>query len=221
MQKSDTERGAERYVFNWQLSDFNEVRYVCNLCCLIRVTQLLIILFRKCRILTFQRKPWLNLYNCLLSPIVFWVRISCKQIFPYLHSETIWTESFLPTKRRYNLLKWPIDVHILFNIIANLTNLLTYVRHSVVKDLRQGLVELHRRHVETCPVEEQSVNIYSIVRRFFENGVPQREEIEDQQIDGNGVFSRVILPGARQKRLREVKAGNPERCGRALHVPSL
>lgn len=53
------------------------------------------------------------------------------------------------------------------------------------------------------------------------NGVSQGEEVVDQQVDGDGIFSRVVLPGAGQERLGEVEAGDPEGRGRTFVVPGL
>lgn len=96
-----------------------------------------------------------------------------------------------------------------------------YVWRNLVKDLREGFFQLHRRHVEARAVEEQSVNVDPVFGRHVEYGVPQRDEIVDQQIDRNGILPRVVLTGAREKGLREEETGNPERCRRVLVVPRL
>lgn len=53
------------------------------------------------------------------------------------------------------------------------------------------------------------------------HGVLQGEEVVDQQVDGDGIFSRVILPGAGQERLGEEEAGDPEGRRGTFLVPGL
>lgn len=90
-----------------------------------------------------------------------------------------------------------------------------------MQDFGQGLVEHHRAQVEPRAVEEEPVNVDPVLRWTGKARLLQRHEVVDQQIDGDGVFARVVLTGSREKSLREVEAGQPEGRRRPLLVPRL
>lgn len=93
--------------------------------------------------------------------------------------------------------------------------------HALVKNFRQGLVEHHRAHVESRSVEIESVNVNPVLGWSGEARLLQRHEVVDQEIDGNGMFPRVVLSCSREKSLREVESGYPEGRRRSLLVPRL
>lgn len=46
-------------------------------------------------------------------------------------------------------------------------------------------------------------------------------KVEAEQVDGDGVFSGVILLASSEEGLSEKEPGHPEHCRRSIHIPTL
>ena len=67
----------------------------------------------------------------------------------------------------------------------------------------------NRKHlllpVPTSSFQKQSINVDTILRGLFNIFFGDHLEIKSQKVDGNGVFTRVILLGTSQERLLKLK----------------
>lgn len=81
----------------------------------------------------------------------------------------------------------------------------SHIRHVVVKNFRKTLVQYHLVHVESRPIEKESIDVYSVLGRLVEFCLLQRHKIVHQKVNGDVVLSRVVLPRPCQECLREVE----------------
>lgn len=97
----------------------------------------------------------------------------------------------------------------------------THVRDMVVQNFRERFVEFHRIQIEAGSVQEQTVNVNTIVGRCSEFFFLQRFEIVDEEIYRYHIFPRVILTRTREERLREIETGDPKCRWLPLYEPFL